>query len=98
MAFSLFSFCFCKEGKAQQHHDVCVYLLYLLYLQANEYQVQSKRLPIALRDWPAYKDCRRTIDDFLNLLPLFQSLTHKSIRPRWVGGWLGGCRLTAGKR
>ncbi|KAI3432720.1 hypothetical protein D9Q98_004263 [Chlorella vulgaris] len=54
--------------------------------QANEYQVQSKRLPIALRDWPAYKDCRRTIDDFLNLLPLFQSLTHKSIRPRhWEG-------------
>ncbi|KAL4452763.1 hypothetical protein ABPG75_008425, partial [Micractinium tetrahymenae] len=50
--------------------------------QANEFQVQAKKLPKALRDWAAYKDCRRTIDDFLALLPLFQALTHKSIRER----------------
>lgn len=41
--------------------------------------------PQALRDWLAYKDCRRTIDDFLEMLPLFQALTHKSIRDRWAG-------------
>ena len=53
--------------------------------QANEFQAQCKKLPLALRDWAAYKDCRRTIDDFLDLLPLFQALAHKSIRDRWAG-------------
>jgi hypothetical protein len=48
--------------------------------------VSAKKLPLALRDWAAYRDCRRTIDDFLELLPLFQSLSHKSVRPRWVAG------------
>lgn len=50
--------------------------------QVNEFQTQCKKLPLALRDWAAYKDCRRTIDDFLDLLPLFQALAHKSIRER----------------
>lgn len=54
--------------------------------QAKEFQVSAKKLPLALRDWAAYSDCRRTIDDFLDLLPLFQSLSHKSVRPRWVEG------------
>lgn len=57
---------------------------FLPLLQANEFQVQARRLPKALRDWAAYKDCRRTIDDFLALLPLFQALSHKSIRERWA--------------
>lgn len=38
----------------------------------NQYQNQSKKLPKALRDWQAYVDCRRTIDDFLEMLPLFE--------------------------
>ena len=38
----------------------------------NQYQAQSKKLPKALRDWQAYVDCRRTIDDFLEMLPLFE--------------------------
>ncbi|PSC73956.1 flagellar outer dynein arm heavy chain gamma [Micractinium conductrix] len=50
--------------------------------QVNEFQTSCKKLPKALRDLAAYKDCRRTIDNFLALLPLFQALTHKSIRDR----------------
>ena len=38
----------------------------------NGYQAQCKKLPKALREWPAYLDCRKTIDDFLEMLPLFQ--------------------------
>ncbi len=38
----------------------------------NQYQAQCKKLPKALREWPAYLDCRKTIDDFLEMLPLFQ--------------------------
>ena len=70
--------------------------------QVNEFQAACKRLPLALRDWPAYKDCRRTIDDFLDLLPLFQALAHKAIRGRWAGrqGVVGSCCrwLGAGQR
>nr|Q39575.1 RecName: Full=Dynein gamma chain, flagellar outer arm [Chlamydomonas reinhardtii]7KZM_C Chain C, Dynein gamma chain, flagellar outer arm [Chlamydomonas reinhardtii]7KZN_C Chain C, Dynein gamma chain, flagellar outer arm [Chlamydomonas reinhardtii]7KZO_C Chain C, Dynein gamma chain, flagellar outer arm [Chlamydomonas reinhardtii]8GLV_AD Chain AD, Dynein gamma chain, flagellar outer arm [Chlamydomonas reinhardtii]8GLV_AX Chain AX, Dynein gamma chain, flagellar outer arm [Chlamydomonas reinhar len=49
--------------------------------QVQQYQNQSKKLP-KLRDWPAYNACRKTIDDFLEMLPLFQALTHKSMRER----------------
>ena len=48
----------------------------------NGYQAQCKKLPKALREWPAYLDCRKTIDDFLDMLPLFQALAHKSMRER----------------
>eukprot|EP00887_Chlorella_sp_A99_P001633 scaffold8.g1633.t1 len=50
--------------------------------QASEFQAACRRLPLALRDWPAYKDCRRAIDDFLEQLPLFQSLAHRAVRER----------------
>jgi hypothetical protein len=46
------------------------------------YQAECRKLPKALRDWPAYNACRKTIDDFLEMLPLFQALTHKSMRER----------------
>ena len=37
-----------------------------------------------LREWQAFIDCKKTIDVFLAELPLFQSLAHKSMRPRCV--------------
>ena len=40
--------------------------------QVLQYQAQCRKLPKALRDWQAYVDCRDTIDNFLELLPLFQ--------------------------
>ncbi|PNH08753.1 Dynein gamma chain, flagellar outer arm [Tetrabaena socialis] len=60
--------------------------------QVLQYQNQSKKLPKALRDWPAYNACRKTIDDFLEMLPLFQALTHKSMRERH---WKEVMRVTA---
>ena len=59
--------------------------------QVNQYQAQCKKLPKALREWQAYNDCRRTIDDFLEMLPLFQALAHKSMRERH---WLEVMRIT----
>ena len=46
------------------------------------FQVGSKKLPKGLRDWPAYLECKRTIDEYLELLPLFQQLAHKALRTR----------------
>ena len=45
-------------------------------------QGRAKTLPKALRDWPAYKDCRKVIDDFLELLPLVQSLCDPAVNER----------------
>jgi len=50
--------------------------------QVNTYANQSKKLPRALRDWPAYNDCRIMIESFLEELPLYQALAHKSMRDR----------------
>lgn len=51
----------------------------------NAFQARAKTLPKALRDWPAYKDCRTTIDNFLELLPLVQALTDPAVSDRhWV--------------
>ena len=36
----------------------------------------------SLREWQAYVDCKRTIDDFLEQLPLFKQLANKAIRQR----------------
>lgn len=48
----------------------------------NGFQARVKTLPKALRDWPAYKDCRKIIEDFLELLPLVQSLTDPAVLDR----------------
>ncbi len=52
--------------------SVCVWCGRGHVAQVNQYQAQAKKLPKALREWQAYLDCRKTIDDFLEMLPLFQ--------------------------
>lgn len=65
--------------------------------QVNEFQTQCKRLPLAVRDWAAYKDCRRTIDDLLDLLPLFQALAHKAVKERCAARAGAGAVLNRGR-
>lgn len=50
--------------------------------QVLQFQAQCRKLPKALRDWQTYVDCRDTIDNFLEMLPLFQALAHKAINVR----------------
>lgn len=52
--------------------------------QVNNFQNQAKKLPKALRDWQAFVECKKVIDDFLEELPLFQQLASKAMRPRCV--------------
>lgn len=52
--------------------------------QVNGFQNQAKKLPKALRELQAFHDCKKTIDDFLDELPLFQALANKAMRPRCV--------------
>ena len=50
--------------------------------QVTQCQAQCRKLPKALRDWDAYGDLRKKIDDFLEILPLVQSLASLAMRDR----------------
>jgi dynein heavy chain len=50
--------------------------------QISEFSGAGKKMPKSLRDWPAYKDCRRILDDFTCLLPLLEGLAHPAVRDR----------------
>ena len=47
-----------------------------------------------LREWPAFKECRKIIEEFLEQLPLFQMLAHRAVRPRH---WADIARLTGAR-
>lgn len=50
--------------------------------QITTYQAQATRLPKALKEWPAYADLKKTIDDFQQLLPTLLALANPAMRPR----------------
>ncbi|VEL39657.1 unnamed protein product [Protopolystoma xenopodis] len=43
---------------------------------------ECKRLPKALKDWPAYTDLEKTINDFNEKVPLLEMMTNKAMKPR----------------
>lgn len=56
-----------------------------LATEVADFQVKSRRMPKTMKDWPAYKDCRKLIDDLVAVVPLLQGLAHKSVQDRhWV--------------
>eukprot|EP00658_Telonema_sp_P-2_P071950 TRINITY_DN61143_c0_g1_i1.p1 TRINITY_DN61143_c0_g1~~TRINITY_DN61143_c0_g1_i1.p1 ORF type:complete len:552 (-),score=211.72 TRINITY_DN61143_c0_g1_i1:10-1665(-) len=50
--------------------------------QVNEFQRQCKGMPRALKEWDAYEELRKKIEDLLESLPLLQYLSNKSMRSR----------------
>ncbi|KAJ1633354.1 dynein heavy chain and region D6 of dynein motor-domain-containing protein [Pavlovales sp. CCMP2436] len=48
----------------------------------SEFQNGCKKMPKALREWDAYIEMKKTIDDFLESLPMVQDLTHTGMRDR----------------
>jgi dynein heavy chain len=54
--------------------------------KTTEFQNACKKMPKALREYEAFVELKRTIDDFLETLPLVQQLAHPSMRSRhWTG-------------
>lgn len=43
---------------------------------------RCRKLPKALKDWPAFDDLKNTIDDFNNMVPLLELMTNKAMKPR----------------
>ena len=51
-------------------------MVFLLFL------FRCRKLPKALKDWPAFDDLKNTIDDFNNMVPLLELMTNKAMKPR----------------
>jgi dynein heavy chain len=47
-----------------------------------DFQNRCRKLPRGLKDWQAYLDLKKKIDDFNETCPLLESMAHKSMKPR----------------
>ena len=50
--------------------------------EVSGFQNQMKKLPRALRELDAYEELRKTVEDFLEILPLLQMLSNEAMRKR----------------
>jgi len=46
------------------------------------FQGACKKLPKSLREWQAFRDLKKKIDDFLEIMPLIQAMCSPAMRPR----------------
>ncbi|XP_076759064.1 dynein heavy chain 8, axonemal kl-3 [Xylocopa sonorina] len=50
--------------------------------ELGDFQNRCRRLPKAMRDWPAYIDLKKKIDDFNETCPLLELMANKAMQPR----------------
>ena len=61
--------------------------------QVGNFQAQMKKLPRAMRDLGAYEELRKTIEDFLEVLPLLQMLSNDAMRQRHWADIMAICKV-----
>lgn len=50
--------------------------------KVDSFSSRCKKMPAKLREWEAYTDLKKMIDEFTDVLPLLQELSKESIKPR----------------
>ena len=53
-----------------------IFMLYYYILN------RCRKLPRALKEWQAFEDLRKTIDDFNEMVPLLELMANKAMKPR----------------
>ena len=54
----------------------------IMVKKLEEFQLACKKMPKELRGWDAYIELKKTVDDFLETLPLVEQLANPALRPR----------------
>eukprot|EP00966_Prymnesium_polylepis_P049685 1150022-Prymnesium_polylepis.1 len=54
----------------------------MMIKKLEEFQLGIKKMPKELRSWDAYVELKKTVDEFLESLPLVQQLAHPALRDR----------------
>ena len=76
------------EFNEMQWTDVCGFNdkneshISVMVKKLEEFQLACKKMPKELRAWDAYVELKKTVDDFLESLPLVEQLANPSLRPR----------------
>ena len=47
-----------------------------------EYQNRCRKLPKGLKEWPAFHDLKKIIDDFSDICPILELMSNKAMKPR----------------
>lgn len=47
-----------------------------------QFYIRCRRLPKAMRDWPAYIELKKKIDDFNETCPLLEMMANKAMQER----------------
>ncbi|GFO43348.1 dynein heavy chain 5, axonemal [Plakobranchus ocellatus] len=50
--------------------------------ELQDFQNRCRKLPRALKDWPAFEDLKKTIDDFNEMVPLLELMSNKAMKAR----------------
>jgi dynein heavy chain len=53
--------------------------------ELQDFQNKIRKLPKAMKEWPAYNELKKMIDDFTGTIPLLEMMAHKAIATRhWL--------------
>ena len=51
-------------------------------VELQDFQNRCRKLPRALKEWQAFEELRKTIDDFNEMVPLLELMANKAMKPR----------------